>query len=392
MKKAILTLLGAAAAMPALAQSSVTIFGVLDVVATVRQTGSGFAVPGGPAAGAPNARVVAMDTGVGTGSRLGFTGLEDLGGGLKATFMLEMGIAPDSGTLTQGGIAFGRQSFVGLTSQNWSVTLGRHYTPMSIALTQSEALASGYWGTMVGEAIGTYESLGAAPGSGAYQFNQRADNSVFVTANQGPITGRLLVGAGNENTRGTGRTVQGSLSYNAGPLRVNAAYSRVRQNVEQIVATATPEWLSQWMVGGTYDFKVAKIYSGYFNFVSPKNKANWSPLATFGAPGANIQAYTWDKNHMFWLGTRVPVDNNLIIFQVGRDIFKYNGAPDGKSTIIALAFEHSLSKRTLLYTSIGKVVNNGSARAPLLAAIPAVIPTGFGADPSAFSVGVRHTF
>ena len=57
-------------------------------------------------------------------SRLGFRGTEALGNGLSATFTLEMGIAPDSGALNQGGRAFGRQAWVGLSGPWGAVGLG----------------------------------------------------------------------------------------------------------------------------------------------------------------------------------------------------------------------------------------------------------------------------
>src|SRR4249920_604342 len=61
-------------------------------------------------------------------SRLGFRGSEDLGGGLKADFTLEMGLGVDSGTFNQGGRGFGRQAWIGLSGPWGAVQLGRQYT------------------------------------------------------------------------------------------------------------------------------------------------------------------------------------------------------------------------------------------------------------------------
>jgi predicted porin len=72
-------------------------------------------------------RSYAMQSGVLSGSRWGLRGAKDLGGGLKAIFTLENGFDPSTGKLGQGGLEFGRQAFVGLSSPVGRVTLGRQY-------------------------------------------------------------------------------------------------------------------------------------------------------------------------------------------------------------------------------------------------------------------------
>lgn len=98
------------------AQSSVTLYGVLDEGLMFLTN-----VNGG--------RKVSLDSLSGImGSRWGFTGAEDLGGGTKAIFTLESGINLNNGQFGQGGTAFGRQAFVGLKNDRMgSVTLGRQY-------------------------------------------------------------------------------------------------------------------------------------------------------------------------------------------------------------------------------------------------------------------------
>ena len=198
-----------------------------------------------------------MDSGLGLGSRLGFRGVEDLGGGLRANFLLEMGINANTGGLNQGGLAWGRQVFVGLGGQGWSISAGRQYTPMNAAIATSEPLAGGYWGNVTANALSAYESIGSTPGNGTFQLAARADNSVLLSATSGGLTGNLMVAAGNQNSRGTGRFVNAGVTYSSGPLRATAQVVRMRQNTEQILATASPEWLSQWMLGGSYDLGAA---------------------------------------------------------------------------------------------------------------------------------------
>ena len=392
MKKTLALAITALAACTAHAQSTVTIYGLLDLSVGVSDTGEGTTLPGGSVRTANGFRNYRMDSGLMFGSRLGFRGVEDLGGGLRANFLLEMGINANTGGFNQGGLAWGRQVFVGLGGSNWSLSAGRQYTPMNNSIAASEPLAGGSWGNITGEALATYESIGAAAGAGAHQMSARANNSVLFSMTGAGLTGNLLVAAGDSNGRGTARFINPGATYVAGPLRLDVSYVRMRQNAEQITATATPEWLDLWLVGGSYDLGIAKIYGGAFQFTAASNKANFSAAATLGAAGANGQAYAWNKNQLVWIGVGVPLAGGTLKAQVARETYPYTAAADGKSTILGLAYEYPLSKRSLLYTSYGAVSNNDRARTPLYGAIPLVGPKGFGSDPHALSVGILHRF
>jgi predicted porin len=120
MKKTLLAMVTIGAIIPtAQAQSSVTLYGILD-------EGVMFLSNSGGTAGG---KKVSLDSTNGiSGSRWGFKGSEDLGGGLQAIFTMESGININSGQFAQGGTAFGRQIFVGLNSaQIGSLTFGRQY-------------------------------------------------------------------------------------------------------------------------------------------------------------------------------------------------------------------------------------------------------------------------
>ncbi|PUA18427.1 porin [Glaciimonas sp. PCH181] len=100
------------------AQTSVTIYGVFDQGFTYSTNQKGSA----------NLQFTSLGV---QGSRLGFKGSEDLGGGLKTIFTLESGFDPNTGALGQGGKLFGRQGFVGLQSTQWgTLTAGRQYDPL----------------------------------------------------------------------------------------------------------------------------------------------------------------------------------------------------------------------------------------------------------------------
>jgi predicted porin len=131
-KKMIALTVTAAVALPVQAQSSITLYGVLD-------EGINYTSNAG------DKSAYQLESGYAQGSRWGLKGSEDLGSGLKAIFDLENGFDVNSGALGQGGRMFGRQAFVGLTAANYgTVTLGRQYDSVVDYLAQ--ATANGNWG------------------------------------------------------------------------------------------------------------------------------------------------------------------------------------------------------------------------------------------------------
>src|ERR1700739_251822 len=126
-----LALLGAASA--AHAQSSVTLYGLID-------ESFQFVHNANP----NNDNLYHLAQGNLQGSRWGLKGTEDLGAGLKAIFQLENGFDINTGRLNQGGRMFGRQAFVGLSSPYGTVTLGRQYDSLVDYL--APTTANGNWG------------------------------------------------------------------------------------------------------------------------------------------------------------------------------------------------------------------------------------------------------
>lgn len=376
------------------AQDTVTVYGLIDAAVSLsRASGGTSADSSGTSLASTSAR--RLDSGVGPGgTRLGFRGQEDLGDGLSAMFTLEMGYGIDTGTLQQGGLAWGRQAFIGLSDKSgWSLSLGRQYTPMNLALSYSDPSYGFYWGnptTNTGFAV--YDSIGAAPGSGFYGAPGRQDNSVLFSLSQSALTGRLMIGFGNENTRGAGRMLNPGVAYASGPLTLNASMAIYRQNAEAIGPSAKPEWLRDFVLGGSYKFDAFTLFAGYYGFNGPKNRANNSSVATPGDPTASPFAFNWDRTRAYWLGGRIPMANGTAVLSATRSRYEFAAGDDGKTVALCLAYEYPLSKRTLLYGSHGQVANNRRVRSPLLATVNAVLANGYGSDLRATSVGMRHTF
>ncbi|BAO89001.1 porin Gram-negative type precursor [Caballeronia cordobensis] len=121
-----------AAAFPAFAQSSVTLYGLIDEGLDFTNNANG-------------SKAYKMQSGDVQGSRWGLKGTEDLGSGLKALFQIESGFNVNTGALGQGGLAFGRQAYVGLSDGAFgTVTLGRQYDSLVDYLAQTTV--NGNWG------------------------------------------------------------------------------------------------------------------------------------------------------------------------------------------------------------------------------------------------------
>ena len=146
----------------ALAQT-VTVYGLVDLavehVTSVGSAGTGLSRMPGLTGSLP--------------SRLGLRGSEDLGGGLRAVFTLEQGFAPDVGTQTQGGRAWGRQAFVGLAGDWGQLAIGRQYTMLYWSLLEADIMGPALYGT------GSLD---------AYIPNARADNSVAYRGTFGGLS------------------------------------------------------------------------------------------------------------------------------------------------------------------------------------------------------------
>ncbi|WP_345816883.1 porin (plasmid) [Paraburkholderia sp. PREW-6R] len=206
-----------AAATHANAQSSVTLYGLIDeglMYSNSSQTGT----VGGAHNGKSQWAMMDGAAGIG-GSRWGLQGTEDLGAGLKAIFTLENGFNINTGTLAQGGLEFGRQAFVGLSSPLGTVTLGRQYNPMTDFV----------FTTSVANSVPGH--LGAHPDDiDDLGHSQRINNTIkFKSATFDGFTAAGMYGLGGVAGDVTNRQfLSGALSFASGPLTVAAGYTSAR--------------------------------------------------------------------------------------------------------------------------------------------------------------------
>ena len=368
-KTAIFTVLGAAAAAGAHAQSSVTLYGVVD-------TGVEYAK-----AGRSSQRVI---SGGALGSRLGFRGVEDLGGGLSAVFRLEEGINVDNGSLAQGGLAFGREATVGLSSPAWGTfQLGRMGTPyysVQSAVDAFQWMGGGGLLALSRSGTATWQLLPSA-------VSARYDNALgYVSPRFGGLEIRAIY-ALDENSTTMGKGLGASARYTAGGLDLVAGYNRVK------AADAGTGKVEAMVLGGSYKFSAAAVYAGY-----TRETNNCSTCTGALTRVAGLSTGGEGQFNIINLGARVPFGAFTAIAQVTRvqDRSSYAVDPgDRDATWVGIGGEYALSKRSMVYASVASIGNqNGSQYA---------LGTGSSQQPSGsvgsgnpraktFAIGIRHLF
>jgi predicted porin len=359
-KNIIVAAILAAATGAAVAQTGVTIYGIADA-GFVRETGG------------KNGTVNKLTSGVGSASRIGFRGTEDLGGGLSAIFNLETGYRIDTGELDNTNNAlFNRLAIVGLKGKAGTLTLGRQYTPWHQALAQvADPFGTGYAGG----------SKNLFPDSGA---NVRTNNSVlYATPVVMGFAADVSYSAGEQaGSNEAGRQLGGSLGYSAGPLNVRLAYNHRNTDVAATpgVAGISRGIATNTILAANYDFKVVKAYAAY----NVNKGVGSSPYGNATNPyGGPAQTPSTDSNDVL-LGLNAPVGpgNLLATYQRKNDKTALN--QDANSW--GVGYLYPLSKRTTLYTVYGTVNNKNGADYTV------ANNSESGSGDKAYNIGVRHTF
>lgn len=323
----------------AYAQSSVTLFGVVDSGVEIVNVGAGS--------------ITRVESGLIAGSRWGLRGVEDLGSGNRIIYTLESGINVDTGVAAQGGLLFGRQAFVGASGGWGQLTAGRHYTV--------------YWNTLA-----TYALTGLIWGNASNYFRDgtvlRADNSVrYQSPSMGGVVVRGLVALGEAaNGASTGTIYNGSVQYDGSSFSAGGSYLKRRTT-----ATNTDQYAA---LGASYDFKVAKV----------------SLLASQRED--DLPAATSNEGLFYELSATVKVGNAGSVF-LSYGAFDGTARANTDAQALSLRYDHSLSKRTRLYAGISKIKNDSGARFTINSASNAGLAvTAAGKDPQSVIVGISHTF
>jgi len=364
MKKSLIALAVLAASGAAMAQSSVTLFGIVDTNVSYLD-------------GVSNAAGTNTDSkyGIGTSgnatSRLGFRGVEDLGGGLKAGFHLEGEIFGDDGNAS--GFNFKRRSTVSLAGGFGEVRLGRDQVPSYTKFVSYDVFGQVGIGQFKGWSDWNGDNQTTANNNNDANGIRSSNMISYYTPNFSGFTAGLGYGfdekADTTNSK-KGRYVGGYVAYDNGPLSVALSYDES----SALVLTspdATGADRNRLTLGGSYDLNVVKL-----NAILQQTKDD--------VPGGSER-----KVNAYMLGASAPVGAGEVKLQYALYDQK---AIDSKAHQISLGYVHNLSKRTAVYGTVAYMDNKDASKLNLSAKGLGTIDARAGDSQTGYQVGIRHAF
>ncbi|OUM02456.1 porin [Variovorax sp. JS1663] len=358
----------AALAFTTHAQSSVTLYGVVDLGMRISDSQG----PGGAYT------VKSVMSGGLAPSRWGLNVVEDLGGGLKAIANLDRRFQADTG-VGDPGPDF-QQSWVGLQSASWGrVTLGRQYNVLF------DVTASTFGAFMpVGPFLNAYKP------DVALALGVRNDNQVKyqLVANGWTLALQASAGEGAPFSTTMGKSRGGMLKYSDGPIGVGGGYLERRDNADRkaqasllgAAYTKGPLYLNVALASARFDdglnTALLMVGTGVENTIAParpgqlanrvRQRDMWSVGGTYEvAPAFFVGAQYWSI----------------------RQSFHTPGAPEGRGRFLALLVDYFLSRRTDLYASVDRTTLTHLQ----LTSSPSGVPNG-ATRRTAWMVGMRHRF
>ena len=382
MKKSLLALavLGAFAGA-ASAQSSVTMYGTVDVNGRyVKDDGS--------------TKRLSMGRDGLNSSQLGIKGVEDLGGGLKAGFLLLASLNAGTGDIGAGQSATGsgkfwsRRATVSLFSNAGELRLGRDYTPTFWNQTIYDA-----WGTV---GLGNSENVQQLASS----TDVRADNNIgyYLPSNIGGFYGQVNVaaadggypaaspttglGAGSQagQSSNQGRYIGGRFGFAAGPFDVAVAAGSQRTQLYQFTlagngvpaTTGVIGTQKTYNVGGSYDFGFVK-FEGYFERDTltdlRENRGSVNAIIPMGQGEVHL-GYNRSK-----------LTNNVGVLDYTNSVWQ-----------AAATYQYNLSKRTAMYGTVATLDNGNNSRLAIAGGTSITSAPILGGKSRGFELGVRHFF
>lgn len=348
-------------AVSALAQSSVTLYGVVDagIEFANHQPGNGNSV-------------VRLSSGNIAGPRWGLRGVEDLGNGLKGVFVLESGFDVDTGKAGQAGRLFGRMAYVGVQASWGSILLGRQQNPFF-------------------DFSGAYDPMKLAPKYSLFSqdpfFVGRSDNSVKYVGRFGALTASAFYSFGADSNVANGSEVPGSaklgrefggyMTYDLGKFSVGAAYDEANTGT---VSTSPDAKVRRVSTAATYAPGVTKFFIGY----------RWARGYDGGVvPGAATGGSNQGSN-LYWAGASWDV--TPVVTLAGAAYFQDFRNTGSDPWLFALNADYAFSKRTHLYASLGYTKNKGTSNLGFFDAGKSFGNTNPGQNQAGAVVGIRHSF
>jgi predicted porin len=381
------------------AQSSVTVYGVLDL-GILSQTNVA-----NPALGyLPNptnkGKLLELKDGGEGQSYWGIKGDEDLGGGLKANFNLQgnfqsnTGVAggPNSSGTTS---MFNQQANVGLSGNAGSVQAGRVISPIYFAFASTDVRGGGYFGSALTALVGLNSATGAFSGgnsNGAVGTIYNDNAIVYTTPVYEGLVGSLeYVAGGVAGDSSALRQEAATLTYDANNLRLDALY--YNGDDDGVKASANPNGTNTNRLisaGAMLTLDNLLVGAEYFKGTNPSHSgAGLNPAALGGAvTSGDLSLYTFGLGYQF--SPQIKLTSG--VYRIRDEDNSGN-----RSTMFALGVDYYLSKSTGLYLEGANVKNQGSNmnQAPVYAtpvAAGGFSATSAGLSSTAWMVGIRHKF
>lgn len=349
----------------AIARSSVTLFGVVDL---------GVRYVDNDSFGSNESSTQLAPNGMAT-SRLGVRGVEDLGGGLAASFWLEGAIDPDTGAGAQASgngrgeaFAFNLRSTLSLSNRWGELRLGRDYTPTYWSLTAFDPFGTSGVGSAGNLFLGAdLRSLAGADGTvGTLVHANNTVGYILPGGQFGPgLYGQLMVAAGEGAP--LNKYAGGRIGYATGPFDIAAAYGRTGVDAADTLA------MTQWNVAGAWNLGAYGKVSAYYGQITVDVPA-----------GGRADQQNW------YLGYALPVG-------VWSFRFSYGGVSQGglpalsgnRAQQYALGAVYNLSMRTALYATVSALSNSGGAT---FYVAPSAVTPSPGLSSFGTEIGVRLMF
>ncbi|KQQ96933.1 porin [Massilia sp. Leaf139] len=343
------------------AQTSVQIYGIVDSgVAHLTNVNS---------AGDSNTKIPSLTSSF--PSRIGFRGTEDLGNGLQAFFVLENGLALDTGTAQQGGRIFGRNANVGLKGAWGTLTLGRQQNMTYISGLKTDVLGPHLF------AIGSIDP---------YLPNARSDNAIGYMGNFGGFVVGATYSFGRDASNAGGpaatncagevggdseacRQITGLIGYETKAWGLNASWDQLRGN------TGAAGGLTS-----SINTDVRRTVNGYLMLGPTKLGAGVIARETNANPATGFS-----ESNLFYFGVSHPFGPFVVDAQVARRDTKNS---DNDVDMLVARVTYALSKRTFVYSAIGRMDNDGVSAV----ALDAGGTVGAGLAQNGVMVGLRHHF
>jgi predicted porin len=366
----------------AYAQSSVTLYGVIDGGLLYQNAvGTSFI----PALSKNGGKVFAYKDGGIYASNWGMRGTEDIGGGYKINFRLQGTLNSGTGAFglsgtSNGNAAFSQYATIGVSSPYGRIDVGRQIVPMIWAMYDTDARSSQYFGSILTAWVGLNQATGWIPVSTNGSIGALYDDNaiVYQSPTFGGVSFALEYAPGGVPGQFQGSTRESAvLKYANYGLHLSAVYYNGHDTNPYAVTPAgvvsvAPAGVDNnrfYYLGAMYTFRGFSVSASWANGRNPSNTAK-----------ANVDMYSAGLGYAF-----SPALNVTSGFYYLKD--KNHSA--NHSAEISLAVDYNLSKQTTLYAEVGRVDNRGNNMGQTIVYGE---PTAPNQSTTGAMIGIRHSF